>query len=45
MTGGILVTPSCRALLSVSPFPPLLFSQKYCSLNFRKLKGKNKGSH
>lgn len=35
--------------LSSPPLPappyPLPFSRKYCSHNFRKLKGKNKGSH
>lgn len=25
------------------PYPPLQFSRKYCSYNYRKLKGKNKG--
>lgn len=40
------LTPSCSALLSMLlPTPPLPFLHRYCSHNFRKLKGKNKGSH
>lgn len=41
----LFLTPSCSALLSILlPTPPLLFLHRYCSQNFRKLKGKNKGS-
>lgn len=41
---SVFPDPKLSSLPLPAPPYPLPFSRKYCSHNFRKLKGKNKGS-